>query len=78
MSLDFYLNDYKVAIECQGEQHYNAGWKFTEEQVNIIQKRDKLKLQLCTEHNVPIFYIRYDDNVEEKIKEIITKISKTI
>ena len=78
MSLDFYLSDYKAAIECQGEQHYNAGWKFTEEQVSLIQERDKLKLQLCTEHNVTIFYIRYNDNVEEKIKEIITKISKTV
>ena len=33
MSLDFYLPEYNVAIECQGEQHLIKGRNFT----NVLQ-----------------------------------------
>jgi ssDNA-binding Zn-finger/Zn-ribbon topoisomerase 1 len=53
MKLDFYLDDYGVAIECQGRQHFEeTGIGSLEEN----QKRDKLKLKLCIEHKIPIFY----------------------
>ena len=72
MPLDSYLPEYNIAIECQGIQHYKAsGNVFTEERVEIIQQRDILKYQLCQEHSIPIYYVRYDDNVEERINEIL-------
>ena len=77
MPLDFYLTEYNTAIECQGMQHYectNNGF-FTNEIVNEIKQRDTLKYNLCKEHGIPIFYIRYDENVETKINNILNKIS---
>ena len=75
MPLDFYLPEYNVAIECQGIQHYEArGDIFTEEKVNAIKKRDIMKFQLCKEHGIPIYYIRYDENVEESINRLLSGI----
>lgn len=60
LSLDFYLPEYNVSIECQGEQHIierndsllNKNDKF-EDKVY----RDKLKYKLCKENNINIIYI---------------------
>ena len=56
-SLDFYLTEYNMAIECQGIQHFDAidyfggydGYLYT-------QKRDKLKKELCENNNIVILY----------------------
>ena len=78
MYLDFYLPEYNVAIECQGEQHYlaKAQWHFTLEDISEIKFRDLLKFFLCVEHNIPVYYIRYDDNVNERLSDIINKIKR--
>lgn len=60
MPTDFYLPEYNIVIECQGEQHIikrddslmNKNDKF-EDKI----RRDKLKHNLCKEHNIPIIYI---------------------
>jgi hypothetical protein len=60
MYLDFYLPDYNIAIECQGEQHIierddslmNRSDKF-EDKVY----RDKLKFNQCKKNGVKIIYI---------------------
>ena len=76
MSLDFYIPYYNIGIECQGIQHYEhrENSLFTETVVSDIQQRDKLKYQLCQEHSIPIFYIRYDDNVENKVNEVLNSL----
>ena len=56
-SLDFYLPDYSIAIECQGIQHFKpvehfGGDKGFEE----TRTRDMDKRKLCEEHNIKIFY----------------------
>ena len=78
MRLDFYLLDYNVAIECQGEQHYmeEPRWVFTEGELRDIKQRDTIKYNLCKEHGIPIFYIKYDENIENKIAKIINEIKK--
>ena len=70
-SLDFYLNDYNIAIECQGKQHFGyGGW--TDEYDFFQQKeRDCQKKTLCNENNIDILYfthfpIQYDDFYTEK------------
>ena len=75
MPLDFYLTDYNIAIECQGIQHHKVHGFFTEEKVRYTKAMDKLKLRLCREHNVPIFYINYNDNLEERLNELLNKIN---
>ena len=75
MFLDFYLPEYDIAIECQGIQHYKTTGMFTRDIVNKIQQRDTLKYELCQEHNIPLYYINYNDNVEEKLNVMIKLIS---
>lgn len=52
---DLYLPEYNIAIECQGEQHYNKNthWSKTFEKT---QKRDKTKYVLSKEHNIDLIY----------------------
>lgn len=62
MSLDFYLPDYNVAIECQGGQHFSALNFFGNyEKCSDIIKRDVAKLNLCVEHEVKLLH--YTDNI---------------
>lgn len=61
-SLDFYLPKYKIAIECQGEQHFIAnffkskGIEFAEEHLRYIQGLDERKRQICGENDIILIY----------------------
>lgn len=73
-SLDFYLPKYNIAIECQGIQHYKPIKHFGgKDKFDYTQRLDKLKKKLCEEHGVKIHYIKYDENVENKVKEILSE-----
>ena len=56
-SLDFYLPDYNIAIECQGKQHFNEGnfgsinFDFEKIYGNDVKKKNK-----CEENNIKLFY----------------------
>jgi len=78
-SLDFYLPDYNIAIECQGEQHFKPvdfagkGEEWAKELFKNNVKRDVLKESKCKKQNIKIVYINYFDN-DEIIREKIEKI----
>lgn len=56
-SLDFYLPDYNIAIECQGEQHFHPVSIYSGEKgFNKTRNRDLLKFNLCEKNNVKIYY----------------------
>lgn len=62
-SLDFYLPQYNIAIECQGEQHFHQvyfnGKTEGVEERNLfknIKKRDKEKFEKCKMNNINILY----------------------
>ena len=62
-SLDFYLPDYNIAIECQGEQHFKPIDYFGGiSGFNKIIERDVRKKRLCEKNNVMLLYF-------SKIKE---------
>lgn len=75
-SLDFYLPDYKIGIECQGEQHFepvdfgNNGKEYAEEWFIKNLSRDKTKFDRCNELNIKLFYYipknreKYIDNTK--------------
>ena len=73
-SLDFYIPDYNIAIECQGIQHFKPIEYFGGEKAfKECKQRDNEKLKLCQENNVKLIYINYFDKPEEinaKINEI--------
>ena len=57
LKLDFYLPDYNIAIECQGQQHYKPIKYFGgEEKLSIIKERDKIKKELCEKNGIKIVY----------------------
>ncbi len=67
--LDFYLPDYNIAIECQGEQHFKPvdfagrGKVWAKKQFNECIERDKLKKIRCESNSVRILYY---SNLKEK------------
>ena len=54
-SLDFYLTDYNIGIECQGNQHFKEDRKRFSD-ISLIIERDSNKFNLCEENNIPILY----------------------
>lgn len=76
-SIDFYLLDYNIGIECQGKQHFmpvdfaNKGieWANTLYKNNI--KRDKIKKELCNKNGIKIFYINYNEDINKKLEKIL-------
>ncbi len=52
--LDFYLPEYNVAIECQGEQHFKNVECFNNLEKNI--ENDFIKKQKCKENKVKLLY----------------------
>lgn len=88
LSLDFYLPQYNIAIECQGVQHFEPrDFSGRNKELSIInfqkqQERDKRKFLLCQENNIQILY--YSNIVLKKeyfqeimsISQIITLINQ--
>lgn len=63
LSLDFYLPEYKIGIECQGRQHFEPVLDFGgEKSFEESLERDKKKLILCKEHNVKLLYYDSEHN----------------
>lgn len=57
LKLDFFLPDYGIAIECQGEQHFfPSDFMGGEQGLKKIQERDYLKEQLCQMHGLNVLY----------------------
>lgn len=84
MYLDFYLPDYNIAIECQGEQHFKPvgfGCKDEtkiQEMFNKVKKRDFVKENLCLSHNIKLFYYSKKNGLIQNTDELIKKIKMGI
>jgi hypothetical protein len=71
LSLDFYLPEHNIAIECQGMQHFEYSEFFGGEKAFIKQlERDNRKAKLCLEHNIRLIY--YAKPLLKPLYEIIT------
>ena len=72
LPFDFYLPTYNTCIEYDGEQHYKAISIFGgEDGLKSCQKRDKIKTEYCQNNNINLIRIRYDENIENKLKELL-------
>ena len=70
--IDIYVEELKVAIEYQGEQHDRPIDFFGGEKAFIKnQKRDTRKRELCKQHNIKLIYVRKNYDLKELEKEII-------
>ena len=87
LELDFYLPQYNIAIECQGEQHFKpisfgSKAKHKEDFLEVIQERDERKRKLCEENGVKLLYysnlrIEYPYEVFEDKEELLKEIKNT-
>jgi very-short-patch-repair endonuclease len=70
--VDYYLEEEKIAIEYDGQQHYHPlpgafgakTQKEAEQRLKEIQKRDKRKEQLCKENGWRLIRIKYDEPLD--------------
>lgn len=75
-SIDFYLDKYKVAIECQGKQHFLENHNFGKNKVealSVVQERDERKKKLCNENGIRMVYYA-DAGIEFPYKVITDKV----
>ena len=78
-SLDFYLPDYNVGIECQGEQHFfpvdfaGKGVEWACKQFDKVVSLDKKKKKLCEKHGIKLLYFgnvpNYDTFLDEAVHD---------
>lgn len=63
-------------IEYNGEQHYKFKKLFHRDLkgFSIMKKRDNLKKRYCKINYIPLFIIKYDENIEEKINSILNNL----
>lgn len=80
LPFDFYLPQYNLCIEYDGQQHFipiDFSFKMTEKQklenFKQLKTRDKIKTDYCKSNNINLLRIRYDENVEEKLTEYFQK-----
>lgn len=62
----------KCFIEYNGKQHYQVtgGWN-TKEQFELTVNRDKQKREWCKKLNIPLYEIKYTDDIEKALEGII-------
>ena len=76
-SLDFFLPEYNIAIECQGSQHYIPYEYFGgKKALSDTKMRDEKKKKLCSEHNIQLLYYGKHKNCIKNKKIIFNKILK--
>lgn len=78
-SLDFYLPDYNIAIECQGIQHFEPVKQYGgNKRLKQQMESDKRKFELCCKNGIKILYFtKYKiegENIVKNKKELINKI----
>lgn len=72
LHLDFYLPQYRVAIEYDGRQHYESNEFFDKrESLYVRQHRDQLKNQYCKEHNIKLLRIPYTYDSYKKVHQLM-------
>lgn len=75
-SLDFYLPEYNIAIECQGGQHFKPSEYFGGNERYLKTKElDLNKNKICKEHNIEILYYTH---CEEKYEFGLIKDLETL
>jgi len=60
-TVDFFLPDYNIGIEYQGDQHFRAKTRFGgEAEYEKVKDRDARKFQKCEANGIKMFYISFE------------------
>ena len=71
LPFDFYLPEYNICIEYDGEQHYKKCSFQTQQEFENAIKRDKIKDEYCKKNNIKLIRIPYFEF--KNIKKILKK-----
>lgn len=72
LKFDFYLPQYNLCIEYQGEQHYKPIDAFGGLESFIKgQERDNMKREFCKKNNINLLEIKYNQNIKEELNRKI-------
>lgn len=72
LPFDFYLPNYNICIEFQGEQHYKSIEYFGgNREFNKRIIRDEIKRKFCKTNNIILLEVKYDDIIDEKLKSFL-------
>lgn len=83
LHFDFWLPQYRIAIEYDGQQHFNKNnpWG-SKESFNRIKLHDQMKDMYCEDNHIELIRIKYDQNVDEllgiTLNNLIKKANKNI
>lgn len=76
LPFDFYLTDYNVCIEYDGEQHFRpmgfSGGKSGFERVRV---NDKIKNNFCNENEIKLIRIKFTENVLDILSDFYSTIN---
>lgn len=59
LPFDFYLPEYNILIEYDGEQHFQAAFGQGEEKLKLQQEYDEIKTNWCKDNNIKLIRIPY-------------------
>lgn len=58
-------------IEFQGIQHYQNVYNLTDEKWKSSINRDQCKRIYCIEHNIPLYEIKYDEDIIDSLERVL-------
>ena len=70
LSFDFYLPNFNILIEYDGEQHFKTAFGQQEEKLILQQLYDNIKTEWCSKNNIKLIRIPYNHK-NIKISDII-------
>lgn len=72
LKFDFYLPELNFCIEYDGLQHFKPIKRYGGEKgYNLTIYRDNIKNKFCSNNNINILRIKYNEKILNKIKKII-------
>ena len=72
LPFDFYLPEYNLLIEYDGQQHFEPVDYFGgEDDFKIIQLHDQIKTQYCKQNNICLLRISYQQDIEEELNNFL-------
>lgn len=76
LRFDFYLPDYNICIEYNGEQHYKAiDWFGGLEKFEEQKRRDTIKKEYCKEKGIKLIEVAYNDEFDVEMDNILKAVN---
>ena len=71
---DFYIPSINTCIEFDGKQHFEpVEYWGGQEGLERRKRSDEIKNKFCTDNNINLFRISYNEDIEERLKNIVSK-----